>query len=247
MADDVIGSSRVNFTVDTSQFSAAINTAKNQISGMSADAQRQYQSLNKVEQKRIQNLIKQADTLGMTRQQQIAYNAALQKVPTSILDDLQKKLAASGKEANSATEAVSRMNQTFKAMAAGVVGFAVVSTFKKFITETQNAENEQAQLAAVLKSTGNAAGWTQQQLNAMATAYSAIGGKSIFSEGEITKAQTNLLEFTNVVGKQLPKALQAAIDMATRKNMDLASSTELVGRAIDIPSKGLTALTRQGF
>lgn len=205
MADDVIGTSRVNFTVDTSQFSAAINTAKNQISGMSADAQRQYQSLNKVEQKRIQNLIKQADTLGMTRQQQIAYNAALQKVPTSILDDLQKKLAASGREANSATEAVSRMNQAFKAMAAGVVGFAVVSTFKKFITETQNAENEQAQLAAVLKSTGNAAGWTQQQLNAMATAYSAIGGKSIFSEGEITKAQTNLLEFTNVVGINCPK------------------------------------------
>lgn len=247
MADDVIGTSRVNFTVDTSQFSAAINSAKNLISGMSADAQRQYQSLNAAEQKRVLTLLKQAETLGMTRKQQIAFNATLQKVPTSILDDLQKKLAASGREANSATEAVSRMNQAFKAMAAGVVGFAVVSTFKKFITETQNAENEQAQLAAVLKSTGNAAGWTQQQLNAMATAYSAIGGKSIFSEGEITKAQTNLLEFTNVVGNQLPKALQAAIDMATRKNMDLASATELVGRAIDIPSKGLAALSRQGF
>lgn len=247
MADDVIGTSRVNFTVDTSQFSAAINSAKNLISGMSADAQRQYQSLNAAEQKRVLTLLKQAETLGMTRKQQIAFNATLQKVPTSILDDLQKKLAASGREANSATEAVSRMNQAFKAMAAGVVGFAVVSTFKKFITETQNAENEQAQLAAVLKSTGNAAGWTQQQLNAMATAYSAIGGKSIFSEGEITKAQTNLLEFTNVVGNQLPKALQAAIDMATRKNMDLASATELVGRAIDIPSKGLATLTRQGF
>lgn len=247
MADDVIGTSRVNFTVDTSQFSAAINSAKNLISGMSADAQRQYQSLNAAEQKRVLTLLKQAETLGMTRKQQIAFNATLQKVPTSILDDLQKKLAASGKEAGEASKQVDKMNAAFKAMLATGIGFAIGFSFKKFITETQNLENEQAQLAAVLKSTGNAASWTQQQLNAMATAYSAIGGKSIFSEGEITKAQTNLLEFTNVVGNQLPKALQAAIDMATRKNMDLASATELVGRAIDIPSKGLAALTRQGF
>lgn len=134
---------------------------------------------------------------------------------------------------------------SIKTAAAGLaVSLTVGAVFSRFIAESKAAEKEQAQLAAVLRSTGEAAGWSQAQLNAMADAMSS---KSTFSAGAINEAQTRLLSYTNIVGKEFPRAMQAVIDMSARMGMDVKSSAETIGRALDIPSEGLTALTRQGF
>lgn len=129
-------------------------------------------------------------------------------------------------------------------IAAGIAGITIAGTFSKFVTESKNAQNEQAQLAAVLKSTGEAAGYTADQLNDMAT---AMAGKSIFDDGDINRAQTRLLSYTNVVGEQFPEALQAAIDMATRLGTTVEQASETVGKALDVPAEGLSALSKQGF
>lgn len=131
-----------------------------------------------------------------------------------------------------------------KALSAAFAAVVSGAAYTKFVTETAQANAEQAQLAAVIKSTGQAAGWTAEQLNAMAQ---RMSGSSVFSAGEITQAQTRLLSYTNIVGEQFPAALQAAIDMASRMGMDVTQAAETVGRALDVPSQGLTALTRQGF
>lgn len=123
-------------------------------------------------------------------------------------------------------------------------GLSIAGVLTKFIQESIEAQNEQAQLAAVLRSTGEAAGFTATQLNKMA---SDMAGKSIFSDGEITAAQTRLLSYTGVVGEQFPEAMQAVIDMSARMGMSLEQSAELIGKALDVPSKGLTALSKQGF
>lgn len=122
-------------------------------------------------------------------------------------------------------------------------GIGAGAVFTRFIDNTRNAEREQAQLTAVLRSTGEAAGFTRDQLNAMAD---DLAGKSIFSGGEITEAQTALLAFTGIVGEQFPQALQAA-DMASRTGMTILSAAETIGRALDVPSQGMAALSRQGF
>ena len=128
---------------------------------------------------------------------------------------------------------------------AGLGAFgAVVGLFAKIAAETADAQAEQAQLAAVLRSTGEAAGWSRDQLNKMAD---DLSGKSTFAAGEITNAQTRLLSYTGIVGLQFPKAMQAVIDMASRMGMSVEQSAETIGRALDIPSQGLTALTKQGF
>lgn len=126
-----------------------------------------------------------------------------------------------------------------------VVGaLAVGVSFTQIIRATADFQNEQAQLAAVLKSTGEAAGFSQGKLNEMAEALSRT---SIISAGEINQAQTTLLAFTGIVGEEFPRALQAAVDMASRTGMSVVSASETIGRALDIPSKGLAALSRQGF
>ncbi|HCL15735.1 MAG TPA: hypothetical protein DIC61_11170 [Pseudomonas sp.] len=126
-----------------------------------------------------------------------------------------------------------------------VVGaLAVGVSFTQIIRATADFQNEQAQLAAALKSTGEAAGFSQGKLNEMAEALSRT---SIISAGEINQAQTTLLAFTGIVGEEFPRALQAAIDMASRTGMSVVSASETIGRALDIPSKGLAALSKQGF
>ena len=149
--------------------------------------------------------------------------------------------ASQRREAKASAEAWGRV--------AGVVGglFAGISVglvFTKFITETRNAEQEQAQLAAALKSTGMSAGITQTQLNAMAD---SMEQRSLFSAGDINSAQARLLSYTGIVGETFPEAMQAAIDMATRMGMDVKQAAETVGRALDSPKEGLSALSRQGF
>lgn len=164
-------------------------------------------------------------TQGMTQAERIA-------------DQRSKAIAAKAKDIEKAWRGLG------KTIAAGFAGLTIGSVFAKFIQESRDAQNEQAQLAAVLRSTGQSAGYSADQLNAMAD---ALEGTTTFSAGEINNAQTRLLSYTNVVGEQFPKALQAAIDMSARLGTSLDQSAETIGKALDVPSQGLTALSKQGF
>lgn len=129
-------------------------------------------------------------------------------------------------------------------LSAGITALAGGAAYQKFITETINAQNEQALLAAALKATGEQAGFSQKRLNEMA---GALEGTTIFSAGEFNQAQTVLLGFTNIVGDQLPAALQRTADFAARTGVSMKSAAETIGRALDIPSVGMVSLQRQGF
>jgi phage-related minor tail protein len=142
-----------------------------------------------------------------------------------------------------AKDAATSVSGAFAGLLSGaLLGVGVGTMFSKFIEETKNAQDEQAQLAAVLKSTGSAAGYTAAELNKMAS-----GMAGFISEGDINRAQTRLLSYTGVVGEEFPRALQAAIDMSVRLGMTVEQSAETVGKALDVPSKGLDALSKQGF
>lgn len=165
------------------------------------------------------------------------------------------QMSKAGREASTAAGGVDKLKRSMdgaqssasslKGILTGAfVGVSIAGTIGKIISETRNAEQEQAQLAAVLKSTGNAAGFTRDELNEMAEAMSAT---STLSAGEITQAQTSLLAFSGVAGNQFKDALQSAIDMSARTGMSVTSAMETIGRALDVPSQGLTALSRQGF
>jgi len=155
------------------------------------------------------------------------------KISEKRFKEIEKQAKATATEVSSAFTGL---------LSGALLGVGVGTVFNKFIEETKNAQSEQAQLAAVLKSTGNAAGFTAAELNKMAS-----GMAGFVSEGDINRAQTRLLSYTGVVGEEFPRALQAAIDMSVRLGMTVEQSAETVGKALDIPSKGLTALSKQGF
>ena len=126
--------------------------------------------------------------------------------------------------------------------AISVVG--ITSAIAKIKQETIDAEKEQTQLAAAIKSTGGAAGWSIERLNAMAD---SMEKTSTFSAGQINQAQTRMLSYAGVVGEQFPRAMQAVIDMSERMGYEVTASAETIGKALDVPSEGLTALSKQGF
>ena len=131
-----------------------------------------------------------------------------------------------------------------KAATATMAAFGVGASFTRFMTNTQNAEKEQAQLAAVLRSTGEAAGYSASQLNDMA---SRMAKSTTYAAGAVTTAQTAMLAFTGIVGDEFTRAMDSAANMSARTGMSLAQTAELIGRALDVPSKGMASLSRQGF
>ncbi|SDI77716.1 Prophage tail length tape measure protein [Pseudomonas flavescens] len=152
------------------------------------------------------------------------------------------------KSAKSISDAAKSASQAWSGLSGVLtkpfVGVSIGDIFSKFVAETRAAEAEQAQLAAVLRSTGEAAGFTRAELNDMAA---VMEGRSIFSTGDINTAQTALLAFTDVAGDQFSTAMQSAMDMAARTGMTVAQAAETIGQALRAPSQGLGELSKQGL
>jgi len=137
--------------------------------------------------------------------------------------------------------ALSGLSAKFAAFS-GVISAGAITT--AFIRNTIDAQNELAQLNAVLRSTGEAAGFNSMQLMKMAD---TMAQATTHSAGEIVKAQTRLLSYSSIVGEQFPRALQMAIDQSARLGEGIEQSAETIGKALEKPSQGVTALTKQGF
>lgn len=132
-----------------------------------------------------------------------------------------------------------------EAKLAGVaIGTAIAAGVVLIARNSMAAEREVAQLDAIIKSTGGAAGYTRQQLLDMAD---TLSSKSTFSGGEIVEAQTRLLSYSGILGTNIPRAMQAIIDQSARLGISVSQSAETIGRALESPSKAAAALAQQGF
>lgn len=161
-------------------------------------------------------------------------------------DKSTRKIAADAKRRAKETEEAWKAAGDGIGRALGLIGGALAggAIFTKIAQETAQAQKEQALLSAALRSTGNAAGYSQERLNAMADALEAT---TTISAGDVNQAQTVLTGFVNIVGEQLPKALMAAADLSTRTGQTMAAAAETIGRALDVPSSGMASLQKQGF
>ena len=119
---------------------------------------------------------------------------------------------------------------------------------KSFITESINLSRIQekavAQVAAGLASTGGVVGYTLDELKAKA---SALQKESLFGDERILTDLTSvMLTFTNITGEAFDRAQQAALDLSTRMKGDLTGAAVQLGKALNDPVKGVTALSKVG-
>jgi len=109
----------------------------------------------------------------------------------------------------------------------------------------RNLNESMKQIEAGIESTGGAAGFTADELRSMATEMGQL--TSTLNQDILQNATAQLLTFSNVSGEVFEKAQMAALDMSARMGTDLRSSAMMVGRALNEPLQGLTALTRAGI
>ena len=101
--------------------------------------------------------------------------------------------------------------------------------------------NADKQLAAALMGTGHAAGLSAEELMHHAATLQAATG---VADDEIERLQARLLNFTNIQGDTFKRATELAIDLSVAMGTDVASAGAILGKALNDPVNGLTALQR---
>lgn len=135
------------------------------------------------------------------------------------------------------------MQRTGRNMSVGLTAPLIAAAYKS-ANAMKVQEQAVASVEAALKSMGDGAGYTLTQLEDMAA---KLQEKSLYGDEAILgRVTANLLTFGNVSGEVFQRAQQMALDLSARLGQDLQSSTVMLGKALNDPVKGLTALSRVG-
>ena len=143
------------------------------------------------------------------------------------------------------------MQNVTKSMFTAQVAFAafqkILNTVTKVIGDATKAflvqEKAEAQLNATLKSTQYAAGLTAKEIKNMASGFQEVTN---FGDEAVISAQNLLLTFTNIGKDIFPQTTEMILDMSEALGQDLKSSAIQLGKALQDPILGVTALRRVG-
>lgn len=162
------------------------------------------------------------------------------------LDEVNTKLGRLGKVSASAGSIIK----------GALIGGAVIKgvqvlgdRFRAANEAVQLQEKLAAQTGAVLKSTGGAAGVTATQVGKLAD---AIERKSMLDAEAVQDGQNLLLTFTNIrneAGKGndiFNQTVQTMADLSTAMGQSTRTSAQQLGKALNDPVKGVSALSRVG-
>ena len=121
--------------------------------------------------------------------------------------------------------------------------FQFVQMMDKGIEKAHELHAAEAQIEAGLKSTGYAAGMTMESISDVAK---QISSNSKISRTDMLAMQSILVTFPDITSKTFGTASQAIADMSVRMKQDLSSTAVQVGKALQDPERGITALRRVG-
>lgn len=176
----------------------------------------------------------------------IALVPSLKGASQKISDELNPAAASSGTAAgNHLGQSIIGTAAKWAAPLAAAVGFGAV--IKSGFDEAKDAAAGTAQLAAGIASTGNAANLSVDGLNSLASEIQNYSGQT---DDSIVKSEQLLQTFTNIKNtgpdKIFDMATKASADMAAKFGGDASSQAVVLGKALNDPVKGITALTRVG-
>ncbi|MFD1292631.1 phage tail length tape measure family protein [Lutibacter holmesii] len=157
------------------------------------------------------------------------------------LKDFSTKMQTANRTLKKHGKAMTKLGSTLSVgLTAPMAAFAAVS-----LKNWNDQEKAIAQVNAGLKSTGNAVGYTSEELQKMAA---DLQNNTLFGDEEILKGATSqLLTFTNITKQQFARTQVAALDLATRLDGDLKSASIQLGKALNDPIANLSALSRSGI
>ncbi len=126
--------------------------------------------------------------------------------------------------------------------AAAAIG-ATVSALTMGMRDFSLAEQASLRLEAVIKTTGHSAGVTAGEIEALADRLEA---STMATAEQVKEAAAGLATFRTVAGDVFTDAVRLAQDMAAVFGGDVRSAAVQLGKALEDPEQGLTALRRAG-
>lgn len=148
---------------------------------------------------------------------------------------------------NRLKKSVRRSKALLKMLAGGLGATAVFFRGWRLAAESIELANTQiqaqAKLQGVLDATGHAAGRSGKQLFEMAN---SMQEASTLGDEEIIGAMAKMATFKNVQGKVFDDAMQAALDLAHVGFGSIEQASVQMGKALEDPVQGVSALKRVG-
>ena len=129
------------------------------------------------------------------------------------------------------------------AIASGVALGALTVEAIRSVHAFEESQKVTAQLQSVLKSTGGVAGVTADQAQYLA---GRLQNVTTYSDETILSAENLLLTFTKIGKDIFPDATKTVLDMSTALGQDTKASAIQLGKALQDPIRGVTALRRVG-
>lgn len=131
--------------------------------------------------------------------------------------------------------------------ALAIAATKVASFFASMLSGANEAyarqEQAEQRLTAVVEATGQAAGYTSQELAGMAA---EIQTMTRFGDEHLMESMAQLLTFRSVTGETFERAMHSATDLAEVFG-SLESATMQLGKALEDPVQGVNALRRSGI
>ena len=154
--------------------------------------------------------------------------------------DLQKGLKKSKKEVSAFGTGIKKL----KGMIAGAFAVSSIVSFAKECLGLSKVQAEaEKKLGAVIKATGAAAGLTADEMKKYA---SQLQDVTKYGDEVTIDAMAIMSTFKSIKGDVFKEAIASAQDMATVLNTDLNAAVMQIGKALESPEIGLTALRRSG-
>lgn len=164
------------------------------------------------------------------------------------LKKLDKSVGDNFRNVGNYQSALGKLNSVLGAVGLSFGVSVAIRQTKQLITDSIDAfriqEKAVKQVETGLVSTNNKVGLSLQQLKDEA---SALQKQTLFGDEAILKDVTSiLLTFTNIQGETFKSAQKNVLDLATRMDGDLKGASVQLGKALNDPIKGITALTKVG-
>jgi len=162
--------------------------------------------------------------------------------------DMGKAKKAVEENATGMQRAMDKVGRSFSGVAGQlktlVSALAIGAAFRAVIIAASEAQQAVAQLEATLKSTGRYTPELAQNLTGYAAELQKI---TTYGDEAIISMQSLLLTFTRIGGDEFTRAQMAVLNVATALKTDLKTAALQVGKALNDPILGMTALSRTGI
>ncbi len=140
--------------------------------------------------------------------------------------------------------ASSKATLAVKAFVAGLASISSIGVvFSKSVNEAQKFETTMFRIQAIIKATGGTAGRTADELRQFAR---NLAMNTLESTEGVLAAQQRLLTFRKVSGDVFDRTIAVAADLSAVLGQDMSGAAIQLGRALEDPVTGLSALARSG-